>query len=129
MTFATASHHRPFCLVKIDLTFTTPFSHRNAAMKPFKAPTVVRRTPSNSQQPVVLAEPPAKKRRINHENEDDKIESINAAANILKQPKPVPKFQSPATRKPLAVVENPSSSLSSGPEEKHHAEGYYAVLW
>lgn len=98
-------------------------------MKPFKAPTVVRRTPSNSQQAVAPAQPPAKKRRISRETEEDKVENIAATAKILKQPKPAPKFQTPAAKKPLAVVENPSSSLSSGPEEKHHAEGYYAVLW
>ena len=99
-------------------------------MKPFKAPTVVRRTPSNTQQAVAPAEPPAKKRRISHETEeDDKVESIAAAANILKQSKPTPKFVTPPLRKPLSGVQNPSSSLSSGSKEKQEGEGYYTVLW
>lgn len=94
-------------------------------MKPFKAPSVVRRTPSNTQQPVE-AERPAKKRRISPDAEDNQIEAVVAAAKILSQPRPTPKFQVPTARKPLAVVENPSSSLSSGSEA---AEGYYTVLW
>lgn len=99
-------------------------------MKPFKAPTVVRQTPSNTPQIAIPSEPPTKKRRISHEVEKDRLEDVAAAVNILKQqPKQWPKFQAPASRKPLAVVENPSSSLSSGSEEKHPAEGYYTVLW
>lgn len=98
-------------------------------MKPFKAPTVVRRTPSNTQQAVAPVEPPAKKRRISDEADEDNHRDVAAAANILKQPKVVPKFHVPAARKPLAVVENPSSSLSSGSEEKHAHEAYYTVLW
>lgn len=97
-------------------------------MKPFKAPSVVRRTPSNTQQPVD-AGPPAKKRRVSPEAEDDQQESVLAAAKVLKS-KPAqnyPKFSAPAARKPLAVVDNPSSS--SGTEVKDDSEGYYNVLW
>lgn len=97
-------------------------------MKPFKAPTVVRRAPSNGQ-PAAPTEPPQKRRRISDEAEQDQLEDVAAAANVLKQSKPGPKFQTPAVRKPLAVVENPSSSLSSNAEEKHASEGYYTVLW
>lgn len=98
-------------------------------MKPFKAPSVVRRTPSNTQQAIVQAEPPLKKRRISHETEDDQVEAVAAAAKILKQPKTVPKFHAPVPRKPLAVLENPSSALSSTTEDDRSAEGYYTVLW
>lgn len=94
-------------------------------MKPFKAPSVVRRTPSNTQQPVE-AGPPAKKRRISHEDEEDQHETVLAAAKVLKQPQKTPKFHAPAARKPLSVVDNPSSS---GSETKHASEGYYNVLW
>lgn len=98
-------------------------------MKPFKAPTVVRRTPSNTQQPVASVEPPSKKRRISDEVGQGDVAITAAAANILKTNKPMPKFQTPAARKPLAVVENPSSSLSNGSQGRDAAEGYYTVLW
>lgn len=98
-------------------------------MKPFKAPTVVRQTPANSQRPVATAEPPLKRRRVSDETDDDDHEVVAAAAKVLKQSKAVPKFVAPAPRKPLAVVENPSSSVSSGSQEKHPIEGYYTVLW
>lgn len=98
-------------------------------MKPFKAPALVRRTPSNSQQTLAPSEPPTKKQRISHDAEEDHLEAVAAAANILKQSRPKPKFQAPALRKPLAVVENPSSSLSAASQDKDTAEGYYTVLW
>lgn len=97
-------------------------------MKPFKPPTLVGRPGLSTQQPASASEPPLKKRRISHEDDDDNAEAIAAAANILKQPKPPKKFQTPV-RKPLDVVKNPSSSLPPGSQGEKAVEGYYTVLW
>ena len=69
-----------------------------------------------------------KKRRITQEDEEDDLEAIAAAANILKQPKALKKFQ-PPVRKPLEVVKNPSSALPPNSQSENVANGYYAVLW
>ncbi|KAF2769426.1 SNF2 family DNA-dependent ATPase domain-containing protein [Teratosphaeria nubilosa] len=102
-------------------------------MKPFKAPTIVARTPSNGLRPSTqLGEPPAKKRRISsHDSWDDDIGTIAAAANVLKSSQTastIKKFQAPVLRKPLDVIQNPSSSQIGGSSEGGH-EGYYTVLW
>ncbi|KAK4545281.1 hypothetical protein LTR36_003461 [Oleoguttula mirabilis] len=98
-------------------------------MKPFKAPALVSRQPPNGPHHVSTGEPPAKKRRISsNDSTDDRIEAIAAAADVLKRPKPVNRFQAPAQRKPLNVVENPSGSLQS-PASANASEGYFTVLW
>lgn len=102
-------------------------------MKPFKPPTLVRRTPSNSSQTIpsslpAEAEPPAKKRRISDDSVDDKLAAISAAANILKKPRPVKTFQNPV-REPLHVVKNPSEASQSPPTSNNGYEAYFNVLW
>lgn len=89
---------------------------------------LVARPGLSTQQPVPSSEPPLKKRRISHQDEDDNFETIAAAANVLKQPKPLKKFQAPV-RKPLDTVRNPSSSLPSGSPHEKAAEAYFTVLW
>ena len=69
-----------------------------------------------------------KKRRVSQEDEEDKLEAIAAAANILKQAKPLKKFQSPV-RKPLDVIKNPSSALPPNSQGGNVADGYFTVLW
>lgn len=97
-------------------------------MKPFKPPTLVKQSSHPTQQAATSLEPPAKKRRISSKaHDDDEAEVISATANILKQPKPAPKFQTPA-RKPLGDVKNPSS-LPSSSQNEDASQGYYAVLW
>ena len=96
-------------------------------MKPFKPPTVVRRPSDHSQLPTYPAPPPLKKRKISLEANDD-LEAIVAAANILKKPPALKKFQPPPPRKPLEPIQNPSSSLPSSQAESG-IEGYYTVLW
>ena len=99
-------------------------------MRPFKTPSIVKRTPSNTAHDVSAAsEPPPKKRRIALETDDDGAEIVADTANILKKPKPASKFQAPAPRKVLDVIENPSSSAPCGTEAKNAVEGYYTVLW
>lgn len=100
-------------------------------MKPFRPPTLVNRQPSAGSQYTSAGEPLTKKRRISsNDSTDDKIEAIAAAASILKKPKLTiaKRFQAPAQRKPLDVVENPSgSSQSSAPS--NDSGSYFAVLW
>lgn len=98
-------------------------------MKPFKPPSLVARTCSNSAISAPHpGEPPAKKRRIVHDQADDDVEAIAAAANVLRNPKFTSKFQEPL-RKPLIEVKNPSSSSQSKPADNPGVEGYYTVLW
>ena len=81
------------------------------------------------QHPALSSEPPAKKRRISYEADDDDPEVIAVAANALKkQPNPIKTFQAPA-RKPLLVVKNPSSSPTVDSNASAGNEGYYTVLW
>lgn len=96
-------------------------------MKPFKPPTLVERPVVSSQHLTPCSEPPSKKRRISHESEDDKVEAITAAANVLKQPKPLKRFQAPV-RKPLDI-KNVNESLPPSSQREDSAEGYYTVLW
>lgn len=97
-------------------------------MKPFKPPTVVARTASNSGHvPIASSEPPQKKRRISPEVDDGEPEVIAATASLLKNAKPKQKFQ-PLVQKSANSITTPSSTQaseakSSGPE------GYYTVLW
>ncbi|KAH9827742.1 DNA repair and recombination protein RAD54B-like [Teratosphaeria destructans] len=109
-------------------------------MKPFKAPTIVARTPSNGLRPSTqLGEPPAKKRRISSHASVDDVETIAAAANVLKSSRPASttkRFQAPILRKPLDVIHNPSSfqnpsssQSGTGGSSEGGYEGYYTVLW
>ena len=97
-------------------------------MKPFRPPTVVARTPSNSDPaPSVSSEPPQKKRRISSQSDDGDPEVVAAAAKVLKKSKPLQKFQ-PLVQKSTNPTTAPSASQaddakSSGPED------YYTVLW
>lgn len=97
-------------------------------MKPFKPPTVVARTSSNSDPaPVSSGEPPQKKRRISCQSDDGNPEVVAAAANVLKKPKPMQRFQ-PLVQRSTNPTAAPSNSQAneakpSGPE------GYYTVLW
>ncbi|TKA26632.1 hypothetical protein B0A50_04740 [Salinomyces thailandicus] len=100
-------------------------------MKPFKPPTLVNRQASDQSQLEAAGEPPAKKRRITShdsigDSANDKIQAIAAAAKVLKTPKPVEGFKSPALRNPLQTVQNSSSSQNSASDSP---EGYYNVLW
>jgi len=98
-------------------------------MKPFKPPTLLGRHPSTGSQSRPTSEPPAKKRRISsNDSTDDKIEAIAAAANVLKNPKPVKRFQVPVQRKPLENVQNLLSSPQNLGSE-NVSESYFTVLW
>jgi hypothetical protein len=102
-------------------------------MKPFKAPSLVGKNTLNSRPPPQLDEGrPTKKRRMsNDESSDEDVESITAAAKVLKKPKTIPKFQ-PLMQKPVNTVANPSSSSSNGGNDEKPSsgqEGYYTVLW
>jgi hypothetical protein len=97
-------------------------------MKPFKPPTLVGRPGSGSTPSVTASEPPHKKRRISHENEDNESEAIAAAANVLKKPKPTKTFQAPV-RKPLETVSNPKVDAQPISSQQAHNESYYTVLW
>lgn len=98
-------------------------------MKPFKAPTIVARTPSNSVTTLPPSrEPPAKKRRISDNVDNNEDVGFNAAAaQVLKKPRPGSLFQ-PLAQKPITV---PSSSSSPSDDTKAASgqEGYYTVLW
>ena len=101
--------------------------------KPFKAPSLVGKNTLNSRPPPQLDEdrPSKKRRKSNDESSDEDVESITAAAKVLKKPKIIPKFQ-PLMQKPVNTVANPSSSSSNaGIEVKTPSgqEGYYTVLW
>ncbi|KAK5161126.1 helicase [Recurvomyces mirabilis] len=73
------------------------------------------------------SEPPAKRRRIS--GDDDEMEVLAAAADVLKKPNSISKrFQSPAVRKPLEVVKNPSSSSQSSNTNSTN-NAYFTVLW
>ena len=99
-------------------------------MKPFKPPTVVG-LPNNTTPPRKRSiGPPAKKRRISPDDEEDQVETVAAAARVLKQSQTYAplRFQVPA-RRPLDVIPNPSSSLPSSSQAEGAAEGYYTVLW
>lgn len=98
-------------------------------MKPFKPPTLLNRPTLPVQHPALSSEPPAKKRRISHDTDDNDADVIAAAANALKQQSnPIRTFQATA-RKPLLVVKNPSSSPIVDSNASVGNEGYYAVLW
>jgi hypothetical protein len=102
-------------------------------MKPFKMPSLVGKNTLNSRPPPQLDEGrPTKKRRMsNDESSDEDVESVTAAAKVLKKPKTIPKFQ-PLMQKPVNTVANLSNSSSSlGNEVKTSTgqEGYYTVLW
>ncbi|KAI7282363.1 DNA repair protein [Hortaea werneckii] len=98
-------------------------------MKPFRPPTLVNKTPSNSHR-FTSSEPPQKRRRISDQGSaEDDVEVTTAAANALRIPKPVKRFQSPAPRKSdegnqnafwLSQVANPENDVS---------EAHYNVLW
>jgi hypothetical protein len=101
--------------------------------KPFKAPSLVGKNTLNSRPPPQLDEGRStKKRRMsNDESSDEDVESVTAAAKVLKKPKTIPKFQ-PLMQKPINTVANPgSSSSNTGSEVKTSSgqEGYYTVLW
>ncbi|KAK5116477.1 hypothetical protein LTR62_008026 [Meristemomyces frigidus] len=102
-------------------------------MKPFRPPTSVPSHTSlhlNSGQGS-RGEPPAKKRRISGDNDawSDQVEILAAAADVLKKPKPsIKKFQSPALRRPLEVVVNPSGSPQHDPSPGS-SNAYFTVLW
>lgn len=101
-------------------------------MKPFKAPSLVgKNTLNNRPSPLLDEDRPAKKRRLsNDESSDEDVESVSAAAKVLKKPKTIPKFQ-PLLQKPVNTVANLNSSSSPGSEAKAPSgqEGYYTVLW
>ena len=67
----------------------------------------------------------------NDESSDEDVESVTAAAKVLKKPKTIPKFQ-PLMQKPVNTVANPSSNSSNPASEVKTSpgqEGYYTVLW
>lgn len=101
-------------------------------MKPFKAPSLVgKNTLNNRPSPLLDEDRPTKKRRLsNDESSDEDMESVSAAAKVLKKPKTIPKFQ-PLLQKPVNTVANLNSSSSPGSETKAPSgqEGYYTVLW
>jgi len=102
-------------------------------MKPFKTPSLVGKNTLNSRPPPQLDEGrPTKKRRMsNDESSDEDVESVTAAAKVLKKPKTIPKFQ-PLMQKPVNTVANLNSSSSSPASEVKAStgqEGYYTVLW
>ncbi|RMY82936.1 hypothetical protein D0862_11858 [Hortaea werneckii] len=98
-------------------------------MKPFRPPTLVSKTPSNSHR-FTSSEPPQKKRRTSdHGSAEGDVEATTAAANALKIPKPVKRFQSPAPRKSNEGNQNAFwLSQVAGPENGA-PEGHYNVLW
>jgi hypothetical protein len=114
-------------------------------MKPFKTPSLVGKNTLNSRPPPLLDEDrPKKRQRIGADDENDdqsgdsEVESVSAAAKVLKTPKVVSKsiskFQTPLQQKQVNAVANPtnaSSSSSPRSEEKTSSgqEGYYTVLW
>jgi len=101
------------------------YTHVRHKMQPFKPPTLVGKPAANITQPSATSEPPLKKRRISRDAEHD-VEVVNAAANVLKKPKPPKAFQTPyAARKPLQNVSNPAATVS--PESR--TDSYYTVLW
>lgn len=98
-------------------------------MKPFKVPSLVSKTNAPLREDVSTLEPPAKKRRISIELEDDDPETNTpAAADVLKREKPLRKFQAPV-RKPLDVVQNVNGSSPTHSDTTSSYEGYYTVLW
>ncbi|WPH03427.1 Hypothetical protein R9X50_00630700 [Acrodontium crateriforme] len=103
-------------------------------MKPFKPPTLVRRTPSNSSQTTTpsslhtTGEPPAKKQRICDDSIDDTIATESVAASILQKPRVVKTFHNPV-RAPLHVVENSSDVSQSTSTSETGYEAYFNVLW
>lgn len=97
-------------------------------MKPFKPPTVVARTLSNSDPAYhISSEPPQKKRRISSQSDDGDLEVLAAAAKVLKKPKPLQKLQ-PLVQKSTNPTAAPSSS-QTGDAKPSGPEGYYTVLW
>lgn len=101
-------------------------------MKPFKTPSLVGKNTLNSRPPPRLDEDrPSKKRRLsNAESSDEEVESVSAAAKVLKKPKTIPKFQ-PLLQKPVNTVANANNSSSQTNDGKSPKgqEGYYTVLW
>ncbi|KAF2717278.1 hypothetical protein K431DRAFT_233479 [Polychaeton citri CBS 116435] len=100
-------------------------------MKPFRPPTLVAKTPSNTQHhsnAVYRGEPPAKRQRTSSSEQDDEDgrHATAVAANTLKQPRPRTTFQSHVVKKPLN-----EQSGNSGPANTTVGgyEGYYNVLW
>lgn len=95
-------------------------------MKPFKPPTFQRRPPPEPQTGDISFGPPAKKRRISQDTEDNDPEATAASAKILKHKAPFKSFQVPM-RKPLDLVS--SNSLPPSSPGQSTPEGYYTVLW
>ena len=113
-------------------------------MKPFKTPSLVGKNTLNSRPPPLLDEDrPKKRQRIGADDENDdqsgdsEVESVSAAAKVLKTPKVVSKsttkFQTPLQQKQVNAVANPINASSSSPRSEEKAssgqEGYYTVLW
>ena len=131
--FASRRHHA------LDVTSSSHLhiSHPSTAitMKPFKPPSRVGSSGTlNSSRPVSSqpSEPPAKKRRITSDDEDQDVnlEASIATANLLKvQPRIVPnKFVAPA-RKPLQPVKVPNGSSQGETNTETPAQSYYIVVW
>ena len=98
-------------------------------MKPFRPPTLVSKTPSNSHR-FTSSEPPQKKRRISDQGSaEDDVEVTTAAANALRIPKPVKRFQSPAPRKSDEGNQNAFWLSQVANSENDVPEAYYNVLW
>ncbi|KAI7359059.1 DNA repair protein rhp54 [Hortaea werneckii] len=98
-------------------------------MKPFRPPTLVNKTPSNSHR-FTSSEPPQKKRRISDQGSaEDDVEVTTAAANALRIPKPVKRFQSPAPRKSDEGNQNAFWLSQVANSENDVPEAYYNVLW
>ncbi|KAI6924771.1 hypothetical protein KC348_g9162, partial [Hortaea werneckii] len=98
-------------------------------MKPFRPPTLVNKTPSNSHR-FTSSEPPQKKRRIcDQGSAEDDVEVTTAAANALRIPKPVKRFQSPAPRKSDEGNQNVFWLSQVANSENDVPEAYYNVLW
>lgn len=131
-----SSHPRAHAPPQADIHCHS-YNYRSEAsigiMKPFKVPSLVGKNTLNSRPPPQLDEDrPTKKRRTsNAESSDDEVESVTAAAKVLKKPKTVPKFQ-PLVSKPVnsvANIDNSSTTPGSDAKAKSGQEGYYTVLW
>ncbi|RMY09968.1 hypothetical protein D0868_03952 [Hortaea werneckii] len=98
-------------------------------MKPFRPPTLVSKTPSNSHR-FKSSEPPQKKRRISDQGSaEGDVEATTAAATALKIAKPVKRFQAPAPRKSDEGNDNTFWLSQVTSSENDAPEGFYNVLW
>lgn len=125
-----ASISRVSLLLHSTTTSSTARWHdATTAMKPFRVPSLVRK--STTEDGLLHdGEPAAKKRRVSADSADDDVASVAAAANILKRAQAKSTFKAPMISKPLDVVRNPTDPFkASGSSEGVGEESYYNVLW